>query len=176
MSNWSHVAAVVRVDHFPGDGLDFNSVFGKEIRFDDPIEEWENANDYPESYLPFGSEGSLHMSVWENPEPNHLARYTVTLFGDLRDHDSPGELVEWFRKKLDGLLIRQAVITVTNERFGTVSWVHGVDDKKNCLTCANSFSADAEDGTEYLVCAVHSFERVEDEGYCDDYNHTGGNV
>lgn len=68
-----------------------------------------------------GSEGSLEMSVWTNPDPCCMAAYTVSIFGDLRDHDSTEEIINWFEEKCKELggSIRQAVITVDNERYGT---------------------------------------------------------
>lgn len=73
-----------------------------------------------------GSEGSLQKSVWINPNDSHVARYTVSIFGDLRDCDSVDEIIEWFKNKckaLDGR-VRQATITVNNECYGTKSYTY----------------------------------------------------
>mgnify|MGYP006943185963 CR=1 FL=1 len=131
MSNWSHVAAIARVDHLAFLGtpeLDFEEIFGKEIHYESDEELWEEATEYPERFLPMGSEGSLRMSVWINTNPRALARYTVSIFGDLRSHDDPDGIIEWFKDKLEGLSIRQAFITVHNERFGYASWTYEDDD------------------------------------------------
>lgn len=125
MSNWTHVAATARIDHITFLGapeLDFEEVFGKEIHYESDEKLWEEATEHPERFLPMGSEGSLRMSVWVNPDPRAAARYTVSIFGDLRDHDDPNAIVEWFKEKVEGLMVRQAVITVYNEWHGTVSW------------------------------------------------------
>lgn len=65
MSNWTHVAAIFRVDSFLHEGKDFTKIFGKELDYYDSTEKWNEASDYPEHFLPLGSEGSLQMSVWE---------------------------------------------------------------------------------------------------------------
>ena len=42
--------------------------------------------------------------------------------------------------------------------------------KKDCLSCACSLSADDENGEQYLVCSMHGYDRVPEDGYCEDYN------
>lgn len=128
MSNWTHVAAVVRVDDIRAisGGLDFTKAFGKECLYNSPMEEWERYDEHPEEFLPMGSEGSLRMSVWENPDDSRMAAYTVSIFGDLRDHNSAEEIIDWFKKKCDifNWAIRQAVITVENELNGTKTYTY----------------------------------------------------
>ena len=75
-----------------------------------------------------GSEGSLQISVWDNPDKNCANAYTVSIFGDLRDHDNPQEIINWFKSKINNLWIRQAVITVSNEWNGTFTWTYGFGD------------------------------------------------
>lgn len=126
MSNWTHVAAVARIDSIVGltPELDFEKHFGKTLEFEDGSSKWQEQDEHPERYLPMGSEGSLQMSVWTDPDPCNMARYTVSIFGDLRHHDSPQEIVDWFKEKLKDLWIRQATITVENEYYGTVNWTY----------------------------------------------------
>ena len=71
-----------------------------------------------------GSEGSLQKSVWEDPDRSSVAAYTVSIFGDLRDHDSCDEIIDWFKEKCENLMVRNAVITVNNERNGTKTWTY----------------------------------------------------
>lgn len=130
MSNWTHVAAVARIDGWPGDRTNFESVFGREWGYDDDLDDWDEMNEHRDRFLPMGSEGSCRMSVWVNPDFHSLSRYTVTIFGDLRDHNSAEEVVEWFRSKLKNLLVHQAVITVENEWSGTVSWTYTPDENR----------------------------------------------
>ena len=118
MSNWTHVAAIFRVDCFSHENKDFTKIFGKELNYYDSYEKWDAAREHPEHFLPFGSEGSLQMSVWKNPNESCMAAFTISVFGDLRDHDSIEEIIKWFDEKCSKLWIRQAVITVENERNG----------------------------------------------------------
>ena len=115
MSNWTHVAGIIRIDDFGRclgrKPLDFIELIGKEVSEDD----WEDTESNPDKYLPFGSEGSLHMTVWENPSKSSLWGYTISIFGDLRDHDNPEEIVEWFKKICAKFCVRDATITVNNE-------------------------------------------------------------
>lgn len=118
MSNWSHVAAIFRIDSMRFNPIDFTDVFGREFDFYDFLESQEDIEKSPDKFLPFGSEGSLQMSVWENPNRSCIAAYTVSIFGDLRDHESIEEILKWFDEKCKLVNIRQAVITVHNEYHG----------------------------------------------------------
>ena len=120
MSNWTHVAGIIRVDGIAEQ--DFDEIIGKECLWGSPSYVWEDAETNPDKYLPMGSEGSLHKSIWENPNKNCLASYTVSIFGDLRDHDSTKEIIDWFKKICKKVWVRNAVITVTNEMYGTETW------------------------------------------------------
>lgn len=123
MSNWTHVAGIIRVD---GLGfVDFDKLLGKECLWESPEEVWDDMRNNSDDYLPMGSEGSLQKSVWINPDEHSLAAYTVSIFGDLRDHNSAKEIVDWFKKKCEGLWIRNAVITAQNELNGTETWTYG---------------------------------------------------
>lgn len=123
MSNWTHVAGIIRIDDFRFEDKipDFDELIGKELHFEDSFVKWDDAYQYPEKYLPLGSEGSLEKSVWINPNKGSVAAYTVSIFGDLRDHDDPREIVEWFRKICDKFTVRNAVIVVENEANGQIS-------------------------------------------------------
>lgn len=130
MSSWVHVAGVIRLDAFIGNESrakvqrsKIREVLGKECRYEDSNEVWEDAENHPEKYLPMGSEGSLEMTIHTNPEKNCLAAYTVTIFGDLRDcgyskEEMETEYINWFKQKIEELNkffgIRQATITATN--------------------------------------------------------------
>ena len=126
MSNWTHIAAVIRIDdwrHKVGEHPDFDILIGKECLFHSSNEKWSDAEQNPDKYLPMGSEGTLQKSVWINPKTYDVPRYTVSIFGDLRDHDNPQEIIDWFQKICNKQnLIRNAVITVSNERNGELTW------------------------------------------------------
>lgn len=121
MSVWTHVAGVVRIDDIrfdPNDIPDFDGIFGKEWTFDDM---WDDTHAYiefeenPDMFMPSGSESSLQKSVWINPDRNCMASYVVTIFGDLRDYNSPDKIIEWFKECCKKVWVRQAVITVETE-------------------------------------------------------------
>jgi len=130
MSNWSHVAGIIRVDDMGGiTKPDFDAIIGKECLWGSPSEVWSDAEKHPDKYLPMGSEGSLHKTVWVNPKSNHLDAYTVSIFGDLRDHDSATEIIEWFKEKCKLLWVRNAVITVENGWYGTETYTYTEDEE-----------------------------------------------
>ena len=127
MSNWTHVAGIIRIDDFRWNNKvpDFEKIFGKTVRFAD---DWKNISE--EETLPLGSEGSLAMSVYVNPNINYLSAYVVSIFGDLRDHDDPKEIIEWFKDKckvVDETFcgVRNACIVAENEINGTATWFLG---------------------------------------------------
>jgi len=126
MSNWTHVAGIVRVDHLildPEDGLDFDAIFGKECLWESDASVWKDADENPESYLPMGSEGSLRKVVWKNPDTSCLAAYSVMIFGDLRDHHDPAAIVEWFKDICENKFsVRNASLEVVNEMNGVETY------------------------------------------------------
>lgn len=128
MSQWAHVAAIVRVDAFrenEDECYNFEEIFGKELKYEDPKEKWDYAYSHLDKFLPFGSEGSLTMTVWTNPELNELAAYTVSIFGDLRDYDYDdlNSIIYWFKDKCSTIkFCRNACIVVTNGYSATYSW------------------------------------------------------
>lgn len=129
MSVWTHVAGVVRFDDFRifNDGhVDWDVIFGKELRYTD-YDAWDDYDNDHSKYMPAGSEGSLQKTVWENPDRNCAAAYTVTVFGDLRDYDDPDAIIQWFKKVLDesGMSVRNAVITTESEYGVGKTYVYG---------------------------------------------------
>lgn len=141
MSTWTHVAATFRVDGLRplGDGEpDWDAVLGRETYeprdYDILGEErrWyresvTDAEEHPDAYMPFGSEGSLHRSVWVNPDESHMAAYVVTVFGDLRDYDDVEAIRKWFAKVCGRCLVRQAVCDVVVDCWSELrheTWSH----------------------------------------------------
>lgn len=133
MSNWTHVAGVIRIDSFRfGDDEgepNFDEVIGKELHFHDSSEQWDYAFKHKEEYLPLGSEGSLQKSIWINPDKDNVASYTVTIFGDLRDHHSLDDIIDWFKGVCAKVWVRNAIITVQNEWNGTKDWRYVDEDE-----------------------------------------------
>ena len=114
MSVWTHVAAVFRIDGCAlfDDDDSIADTIGKECLLDMPEEVWRDCEENPSKYLPCGSEGSLQKVVWVNPDPHNMARYSVMVFGDLRDFDNTNYVKEWFNKVCDNSWIRQAIINI----------------------------------------------------------------
>lgn len=134
MSDWTHVAAVVRIDDFrfggSADDAYFDKLFGRQCLWTSDHDIWEYAAQNPEEFLPMGSEGSLQKTVWINPEEHHLDAYTVTIFGDLRDYDDAISIVKWFKSICDKIVVRQATITV-DTGYSSITYTYSEADKLN---------------------------------------------
>ena len=107
MSQWTHVAAVFRLDSI-GKISDENiqKVFGKEVTYNQLFGYDEKDG---VKTLPMGSEGTLEMSIWHNPDNSCLASTTVSVFGDLRDYggtDDINKLKDWFNNCCTNLMVR----------------------------------------------------------------------
>ena len=140
MSQWLQVAAVARIDDFRDGPVSvedatkmFEKVFGKECSWEHG--DFEDAFEHPENYLPMGSEGSLTMSVWVDPDISSLAAYTVSIFGSLRDRGSEdaNEIIDWFKNKVSSVMTRNAIIAenrtairhaAATEKKSAGSWIH----------------------------------------------------
>ena len=144
MSQWTHVAGVIRVD-----GLGFilgmtpvdekkalERTLGLVIGYDTPIGEHSKCK------LPSGSEGSLQYSVDIHSKSTSAYRGAITIWGDLIDYDDVGELITWFEGTLglfDGdersfpFLVRDAVMSIDLE-FSMEKVICVWDDKKLVTT------------------------------------------
>lgn len=109
MSNWTHVLGIIRAVTF-GTEVDFDEIIGYE---------WHRGDGFIPGmkWMPDGSEGSLCKTVDGG---------IISIFGDLRDHEDPQEIIDWFNGVCESLdkdcWVRQAVITVANEQNGTLDW------------------------------------------------------
>lgn len=89
MSQWTHVAGLVRLD-----GIGFLKGWTPE----DEKRELEKV--LASSSLPLGSEGPLQYQVQITFPESHLCRGHIALWGDLRDYDDVKEIRKW----LEGLI------------------------------------------------------------------------
>lgn len=108
MSIWTHVLGTIRFDSWPGLDAPEPDV-GCPCHFTDPPEQWDKCN------IPCGSEGSLKISKWEDPSKSTVAKYTFTIFGDLRDYDNEQEIINYFNRITNGQDVRQACFTIKVE-------------------------------------------------------------
>ena len=119
MSQWTHVCGCIRFDAFrmtnmPYSTLDcIKQLLGNTVSFGDSKEKWLNCD------VPCGSEGSIQFSFWDNPCLNHMAAFTVAIFGDLRDfgmEDVP-QIEKWFDKvtKTKNVMVRDAILRIDVE-------------------------------------------------------------
>ena len=137
MSNWTHVAGIVRVDCWRGleDSPNFDEIFGKEVHYKSGDDVWNDFEEHPDDYLPYGSEGSLTKSVWINPNESYADAYTVSIFGDLRDHDDPDAIITWFENICNRIeewwIVRDATVVVRNEELGYRTWFFEYIDEED---------------------------------------------
>lgn len=137
MSAWIHVAAIARIDILPS-GVDLDTAFGKECLRGADKSVWFDAEYNKEDYLPMGSEGSLRKTVWVNPCKNHADRYTISIFGDLRNVVDGQWIIDWFKKKLSKMYVRQAMITVDSDYAGITSWTFDQEAEESGQALDNS--------------------------------------
>lgn len=111
MSTWTHVCGIIRIDDVRM--ITGTTSQGLRAKF---------AADAPE-----GSEGGLEIYVWDNPMREHMAAYTVSVHGDLRDYETPQAVIDWFISSTKGCLIRQGCIQAVCEDGTTArhEWVTG---------------------------------------------------
>lgn len=147
MSIWTHVAGVIRIDGLYGITKEIDSetmldrIVGKVLDFNDDFDRWRDADEHTEEFMPRGSEGSLKRAIWTGPckSTNANLRWTLSVFGDLRDYYDVNAVIEWFKtccQKLNGddqcIGIRNAVITVECDDGNWAVWsTDGCDE--HCL-------------------------------------------
>lgn len=125
MSVWTHVAGIIRADGIQAfDNYDWDDIVGKECSWGAPLDVWEDAENFPENYMPMGSERSLTKVIWVNPNSSCFDAYTISVFGDLRDHTDVEGVINWFKSVCNKLSIRNAVIVVDNEVSGSTTYTH----------------------------------------------------
>ena len=104
MSIWTQVAGVIRFDSLVNKKIDVGITYC----YADDGDVWDLCN------VPCGSEGSLQVSRWVNPIEDSIAKYTISIFGSLRDYDNDQEIIEYFDKITKNEIVRQATFTISN--------------------------------------------------------------
>lgn len=133
MSNWTHVAGIIRLDRirilYKNNEPDFDEIIGKELLFTDSMEKWNDQVKNRDKYMPTGSEGSLNKSIWTDPDVSNMAAYTISIFGDLRDHRDNEEILLWFIDRCAKCneigSVRDAFILSRSEVDGIKTWTYG---------------------------------------------------
>ena len=100
MSTWTHVAGVIRADalRFEDDPkADWNKLIGHPYLWGSMGKDGLYLMPHPEQWMPSGSEGSLHYTVWENLDLPYCVAYVISIFGDLQDYDDTDTVIEWFK-------------------------------------------------------------------------------
>lgn len=133
MSQWTHVAGIIRVDgvgnligltHEDEKGR-LEELLGHTANYDSPREDWDKCN------VPCGSEGSIQYKVEMTGKPDDVVRGHVSICGDLRDYENVKEIENWFRGVLEKIhdvkgasaqrypfIIRDAVMSIDVEFSG----------------------------------------------------------
>ena len=107
MSTWTHVCGAIRID-------DIRQISGGTLA--KALAHWQ-------TLVPEGSEGELNVTGWENPSVNSLASYTITVHGDLRDYDTPQEIVDWLNGRCTvPAAIRNGCVQIEVEGRDPVIW------------------------------------------------------
>ena len=133
MSQWTHVCGCIRIDCLIHDNMKerVQKALGKTLMWESPAEMWDEVDNHPDRFTPTGSEGGVEYDIWENPNDCHMAAYTVSIWGDLRDYSSVDEITNWFNKVLydSNLIIRDAVLSIDVEYRSKV--ILAYDDESN---------------------------------------------
>lgn len=110
MSQWTHIAGIVRVDAILSDQTKtIEGCFGKTCSYSDPESAWESCT------VPCGSEGSVQYRIERTGTENEMAWGCVYIWGDLRDYSDAQEIYKWLKAATKSLLIRSCVVKIDVE-------------------------------------------------------------
>ena len=127
MSQWTHVAGTIRFDDFSMiTGESSYPDLGLTCNFDSTQEEWDACT------VPCGSEGSLSYYVYINGDESSVAKYVVSIWGDLRDYADKDEIMAYFDQIVKDKHIRQGCYTIYVEPHIHMTFVY--DGKKGKFT------------------------------------------
>ena len=128
MSQWTHVAAVIRFDALRLPGMpDMSPQLGTPAR-------WDDGGSFDKCDMPCGSEGSLDYAVWENPHTNSISAYTVMIWGDLRDYQDVDEIAAYLDRITSGKMIRSGVAEIDVEFHDKIVLRHNCDHENGAWT------------------------------------------
>ncbi len=107
MSQWTHVNASIRFDSIMGMGLPSKEELGVICR-------WEDEN-WADSVLPKGSEGSIEYTIVKTGSKNSIANTVIVFTGDLRDYEDLDEILTYFKTLTKGKFIRSGILEISVE-------------------------------------------------------------
>ncbi len=122
MSQWTHVNASIRFDGVRG--LTPPPELGWPCRWEDTVEVMDACN------VPCGSEGSLEWSLHTNPASDSLARWTASIWGDLRGYDNVREIESYLARIVKDRPIRSGVAEIVVEHTSTTILRYDTDQRK----------------------------------------------
>lgn len=103
MSQWTHVAGLIRIDGLPfmmglnqeQERAEVQRMIGNACGYDDDKSKWDACN------VPCGSEGSLHycydFTGYDEDISHSAMRSAISIWGDLRDYGDKEAIVKWFK-------------------------------------------------------------------------------
>lgn len=130
MSQWTHVNASIRFDGILGMGQPTEKDLGQICRFGDE-QDWEN------SIIPCGSEGSIEYKIVKTGDENDMASMVVVFTGDLRDYDDANEIIKYFNDIVKERMIRSGILEIEVE-FQYILILQYDYEKKSFVTVAKS--------------------------------------
>jgi hypothetical protein len=100
MSQWTHVAGLIRIDAI--EFLDGNirerlkSAFGNCVEYEDDQETWDICN------VPCGSEGSVQYKIQKTAtSDSQMSWGVVYIWGDLRDYQDAESIYNWIKQSIE---------------------------------------------------------------------------
>ncbi len=128
MSNWTHVAGLIRFDSLLHDELerDIPNAFG---------ETWQYGDDeYLASPVPFGSEGSLqyvfNRTGFHEGNVLSITCGNLAIWGDLRDYEDPFDIYNWVVESIQRMkygFIRSMCIKIEVESLEGFYLIYDID-------------------------------------------------
>ena len=113
MSQWTHVAGIIRIDALdflePDIEQELIASFGLTCDYESTIKAWD------ECTAPLGSEGSVQHKIVHTGTENMLAWGLIYIWGDLRDYSNTQEIYDWIKNACKNFIIRSCSVKVDIE-------------------------------------------------------------
>lgn len=112
MSWWAHFKTrivIEKLDSFETKDQvrsEMEKIFGKQCPWGSPRETWDDLWNNPREYLPYGSEGTGEMEIYNGHYDEDNERHSVwviDIHGSLRDVYDYQEMDDWFNRSMEKL-------------------------------------------------------------------------